>query len=75
MDRGGGRRQPCLAQVDPNNTGARFSAAVVSDISAADVALSMRFRDGASQTEIPAIAEVSDDLTSQSVVERVAPSR
>jgi hypothetical protein len=33
-----------LAQVDPDNTRARFPVAVVSDISAADIDLSVRFR-------------------------------
>ena len=34
----------CLAQVDADNTRARFPVAVVSDISAADVDLSVRFK-------------------------------
>jgi Domain of Unknown Function (DUF1080) len=34
----------CIAQVDPDNTRSRFPVAVLSDVSAADVDLSARFR-------------------------------
>jgi hypothetical protein len=34
----------CLAQIDPDNTGSRFPVAVLSDVTAADVDLSVRFK-------------------------------